>query len=79
AGGSTGTDGPGTGVTASPSYGTGGTGDGYRTGDVTRNGTGTGYTTGARYPSEEIRDGRADGRGDSDGFPGAPGAGGEPR
>ncbi|WP_182907359.1 hypothetical protein [Microbispora sp. H13382] len=87
--GSTGTGGPGTGVTPSPSYGTGngnGTGDGYRaggghrTGDVTRNGTGTGYTTGARYPSDEIRDSRADdGRGDSDGFPGAPGAGGEPR
>ncbi|KAB8180064.1 ATP synthase F0 subunit B [Microbispora catharanthi] len=72
--GSTGTGGPGTGVTASPSYGTG---DGYRAGDGTRDGTGTGYTTGARYPSEEIRDGRPDGH--ADGYPGTPGNGGGPR
>lgn len=72
--GSTGTGGPGTGVTASPSYGTG---DGYRAGDGTRDGTGTGYTTGARYPSEEIRDGHPDGH--ADGYPGAPGNGGGPR
>ncbi|MEU6428690.1 hypothetical protein ABZ860_22590 [Microbispora sp. NPDC046973] len=74
--GSTGTGGPGTGVTASPSYGTGtgtGTGTGYRAGDDTRNGTGTGYATGARYPSEEFRDGHADGH------PGTPGNGGGPR
>jgi hypothetical protein len=60
--GSTGTAGPGTGVTAPPSYG---------------NGTGTGYATGARYPSEEIRDGHPDGR--ADGYPGTPGNGGGPR
>ncbi|MGI5157379.1 hypothetical protein [Microbispora sp. CA-102843] len=75
----TGAGGPGTGVTASPSYGTGtGTGDGYRAGDETRNGTGTGYPAGARHPSDEIRDGHADGY---RGTPGnaSPGNGGGPR
>ncbi|OPG05509.1 hypothetical protein [Microbispora sp. GKU 823] len=60
----------GTGVAGSPPYGNG---TGYRAGDETRNGTGTGYATGARYPSEEIRDGHADG------YPGTPGNGGGPR